>query len=290
MQILLNTIMLEPRRWSLPKSVTIPLIKLLPDIKEAGFNELEIWGYHIWNRNEKEISSLIEKLKLINITVPSIGSYLTQQEGSERGEILNVAKRYFYLCEKFESKRLRIFYGNKNFEESRQDYLEYIDKVFEEILKMGQDKGIIVMPEMHQGTVIGSIEGLKRAIEKWKRYSNFGVVYQPYEFKTEPALKALDVALGHIQSVHLQNRYNGHFVALSEGDVDYHQVLKKLAISNYNGPFVLEFTKGVSSSVKDFNYKNVLSSAIKDKEWLESTWRKVNEQAKISNESSKRGI
>jgi len=43
MQILLNTIMLEPRRWSVPKSVTIPLIKLLPRIKEQGFDELEIW-------------------------------------------------------------------------------------------------------------------------------------------------------------------------------------------------------------------------------------------------------
>ena len=59
-QILLNTIMLEPRRWSSPKSITTPLIKLLPEIKKAGFNELEVWGYHLWNMNEEEISSLTE--------------------------------------------------------------------------------------------------------------------------------------------------------------------------------------------------------------------------------------
>jgi len=269
--------MLEPGRWDSPKSVTIPLIRLLPNIKRAGFNELEVWGYHLWNMNEEEISSLIEELKLRNIVVPSIGSYLTEQGDSEKGDILNVAKKYFYLCERLESKRLRIFYGSREFEESSQEYLQFIDKIFEEIFKMGEDKGIRVMPEMHGGTVIGSIEGLKRILERWGKNPNFGVVYQPYEFKTESALEALDVALGHIQSVHLQNRDDGHFVALAEGDIDYRQILRKLAISGYDGSFVVEFTGGVSSSVKDFDYRDVLCSAAKDKEWIESTWRKVNE-------------
>lgn len=271
--------MLEPKRWHSPKSITVPLIKLLPDIKRAGFNELEIWGYHIWNMKEKEISSLIEESKLRNMVVSSIGSYLTEQGNARRKEILNVAEKYFYLCQKFESKRLRIFYGSKNFEESSQDYLQFIGEVFEEIFKMGQDKGIMVMPEMHGGTVIGSIEGLRRVLERWGKNPDFGVVYQPYEFKTEPALEALDTALGHIQSVHLQNRHNGHFVALAEGDIDYRRVLKKLAISSYDGPFVLEFTAGIIPSfIEDFDYRQVLSSAARDRDWLKSTWKEVSNE------------
>ena len=213
---------------------------------------------------------------------PSVGSYLTRQGGPEKEGILNAARRYFSICEKLKSERLRIFYGSKDFKESTQDYLQFIDGILEEILKMGQDRGIIVMPEMHGGTVIGSIKGLRRVLGIWGKNPNFGVVYQPYEFNTEPALEALDAALGHIQSVHLQNRHNDHYVALAEGNVDYHQILRKLAASGYNGPFVLEFTRGVSSSVKDFDYRDVLSSAAKDKEWIELTWREVNEQAKIS--------
>lgn len=271
--------MLEPKRWHSPKSITVPLIKLLPDIKKAGFNELEIWGYHLWNMKEREISSLIEESKLRNMVVPSIGSYLTEQGNARRKEILNAAEKYFYLCQKFESKRLRIFYGSKNFEESSQDYLQFIDKMFEEIFKMGQDKGIMVMPEMHEKTVIGSIEGLRRVLERWGKNPDFGVVYQPYEFKTEPALEALDAALGHIQSVHLQNRHNGDLVALAEGDVDYRQVLKKLVISNYDGPFVLEFTAGITPSfTEDFDYRQVLSSAARDGNWLKSTWKEVSNE------------
>ena len=275
-KVLLNTIILEPKRWNSPKAVTVRLVKLLPYIKESGFSELEVWGYHIWDMNEGEVSSLVEELRLRKMVVPSIGSYLTEQGGSKREGIVNVAKKYFSICEKLKSKRLRLFYGSKNFEESSQGYLQFIDKVFEEIFKMGQDKGIQVMPEMHEGTVIGSIEGLKRAIEKWERYPNFGVVYQPYEFKTEPALEALDVALGHIQSVHLQNRHNTHFVALAEGDIDYRQILRKLAVSGYSGPFVLEFTKGIiPSSVENFDYRDVLNSAVRDRNWLESTWKEA---------------
>jgi len=277
MEILLNTIMLEPKRWNSPKFITIPLIELLPDIKKAGFDELEIWGYHIWNMDEGELSSLSEELRAKNMIVPSIGSYLIGQGGSRRENILNVANKYFSICEKLGSRKLRIFYGDKDFEKSSQGYLQFIDEVFEEIFKIGQDKGIQVIPEMHKRTVIGSIKGLKRAIEKWKGHLNFGVVYQPYKFRTEPALKALNVALGYIQSVHLQNRHNENFAALSEGDVDYRKILKKLAISGYSGPFVLEFTTGIISSVEDFDYRRILSSTAKDKEWLESRWREVNE-------------
>jgi len=271
--------MLEPKRWHSPKSITVPLIKLLPDIKKAGFNELEIWGYHIWNMKEKEISSLIEESELRKMVVPAVGSYLTEQGNARRKEILNVAEKYFYLCQKLESKRLRIFYGNKDFEKSSEEHLQFIDEIFEEIFKMGKDKGIMVMPEMHEGTVIGSIEGLRRVLERWGENPDFGVVYQPYEFKTELALEALDAALGHIQSVHLQNRHNGHFVALAEGDVDYRRVLKKLAISSYDGPFVLEFTAGIIPSfIEDFDYRQVLSSAARDRDWLKSTWKEVSNE------------
>jgi len=279
MQILLNTIMLEPKRWHSPKSITVPLIKLLPDIKKAGFNKLEIWGYHIWNMNEDEISSLSEELKRRNMAAPSVGSYLTEQGSPRRKEILNVAEKYLCLCQKFESKRLRIFYGSKNFEESSQDYLQFIDQVFREIFEVGQNKGIQVMPEMHEGTVIGSIEGLQRVLEKWGENPNFGVIYQPYEFRTKPALKALDAALGHIQSVHLQNRHNGHFAALPEGDIDYRQILRKLAVSGYAGPFVLEFTEGIiSSSIENFDYRDVLNSATRDRDWLKSTWEEISNE------------
>lgn len=116
MQILLNTIMLEPRRWSVPKSVTIPLIKLLPRIKEQGFDELEIWGYHLWNMSEDELSFLLKKLEEKNMKASSVGSYLTSQGGPERKGILDAARRYLSICKRLKSKRLRVFYGDRDFE------------------------------------------------------------------------------------------------------------------------------------------------------------------------------
>jgi len=271
--------MLEPKRWDSPKSVTVPLVKLLSDIKRAGFSELEIWGYHLWNISLDELSLLAEELRGRDMVAPSIGSYLTEQGGPKREDILSAAKRYFSICKRLESKRLRIFYGNKDFEKSSEEHLQFIDEIFEKIFKMGEDKGIKVMPEMHEGTVIGSIEGLRRVLARWDKNPGFGVVYQPYEFKTEPALAALDAALGHIQSVHLQNRHNNHFVTLAEGDIDYRQILRKLAISGYNAPFVLEFTVEITPSfIEDFDYRQVLNSAARDRDWLKSTWKEVSNE------------
>ncbi|NOY08139.1 MAG: sugar phosphate isomerase/epimerase [Spirochaetes bacterium] len=272
MKILLNTIMLEPKRWANPKSVTIPLVKLLPDIKKAGFSELEIWGYHVWNLGANELGSLIRELRKIDISVPSLASYLTAQGSSKREDILNVAQRYFYLCKKLGSKQLRVFYGNRGFKESDKEYLEFIDEVFYRIFKMGQEKNIQVMAEMHDGTVIDSIEGLQRVLEN--RPDDFGVVYQPYEFKTESAIKTLEAVSGHIYSVHLQNRHRGSFAGLSRGDVDYRRILSGLSASGYDGPFVLEFTEGVVPVGGDFDYRSVLVNAVKDREWLKAVWER----------------
>lgn len=276
MEILLNTIMLEPKRWQSPKVVTFSLIEVLPDIKRAGFDKLEIWGYHLWNLNPDQLSCLASEIQTRGMSVPSVGSYLTPQEDNKKENILTTAKKYFSICKKLKSGKLRIFYGDRDFERSTNQYIQFIDEVFVEMFGMGQDNDIQVIPEMHKGTVIGSIEGLRRALTKWGESFDFGVVYQPFEFKTKPALEALNLVLGHIKSVHLQNRENTHFVGLAEGDVDYRKILRKLAISSYKGPFVLEFTKGiVPSSSGRFNYKDILNSATKDRIWLESTWSEV---------------
>jgi len=269
MKILLNTIMLEPKRWASPRSITVPLIELLPDIKKAGFNELEIWGHHVWHLGANELDSLVRELGKRDILAPSMGSYLTAQGGSKRENILDIAQRYFHLCSKLGSKQLRVFYGDRNFEQSNKEYFQFIDRTFYEIFKLGKEKGIQIVAEMHGGTVIDCIEGLQRVLKKWP--DDFGIVYQPYEFKTGPAIKALEAALGHIYSVHLQNRRKGVFTKLSEGDVGYHQILSRLFASGYDGPFVLEFTEGVVPARGDFDY---IENAVKDRKWIEDVWGK----------------
>ncbi len=278
MKILFNTIMLEPRRWSRPKSVTVPLIDLLPDIKKAGFGQLEVWGFHIWDLDEEELLRLSKELVAQGMSVSSIGSYLTEQGGSERDGIMRAARKYFSLCRSLGTNNLRIFYGNRNFEDCDSEYLRFIDQVFQDIVSTGKNEGVRVMAEMHAGSVISSLEGLKRAIEKWQDRLDLALVYQPYEFRTDSALKDLESALGYIESVHLQNLHRGEQVGLSEGDVDYQRILKELASSGFSGFFVLEFTRGINLSPEDFDYRKVLNYAAKDQEWLRTTWKRIKGQ------------
>ena len=45
MDLLFNTIMLEPNRWTPEHTLNWPLTDLLGPIDEAGFKKLELWAY-----------------------------------------------------------------------------------------------------------------------------------------------------------------------------------------------------------------------------------------------------
>ena len=62
MQLLLNTIMLEVNRWTADKALTQPLAELLPAIRAAGFDALEIWQYYISRLDDDEFADLKSRL------------------------------------------------------------------------------------------------------------------------------------------------------------------------------------------------------------------------------------
>ena len=53
-----------------------------------------------------------------------------------------------------------------NFEDCDSEYLRFIDQVLQDIVSTGKDEGVRVMAEMHAGSVISSLEGLKRYREE----------------------------------------------------------------------------------------------------------------------------
>jgi len=45
-----------------------------------------------------------------------------------------------------------------------------------------------------------------------------------------------------------------------------------LFASGDKGPFVLEFTEGIVPARGDFDYRNVLENAVKERKWIEEAW------------------
>ena len=75
MELLLNTIMLEPNRWTADKKLSWPLIDLLKPVQLAGFRQLEIWQYHISNLTDEQVEAVQARMQALEMQVVAVGAY-----------------------------------------------------------------------------------------------------------------------------------------------------------------------------------------------------------------------
>ena len=74
-QILLNSIALEPNRWTRDKIAHFSIEQLLPPIADAGFHFVELWGYHISRRPENEMRDIRSLAQSLDLQFPVVGIY-----------------------------------------------------------------------------------------------------------------------------------------------------------------------------------------------------------------------
>ena len=84
MDLLFNTIMLEPNRWTPDHTLSWPRVDLLDSIDEAGFKDLELWGYHVDRIDDSETTILAEGLEARSMQALGVGAYPSfHKEGAE---------------------------------------------------------------------------------------------------------------------------------------------------------------------------------------------------------------
>ncbi len=74
-QILLNSIALDPNRWTFDKIAYFHLDQLLDHVAKAGFHFVEVWQYHISRAAESEIRKYHKIANSLSLTFPVIGMY-----------------------------------------------------------------------------------------------------------------------------------------------------------------------------------------------------------------------
>ena len=67
--------MLEVNRWTAHKLITQPLADLLPNLRSAGFDALEIWQHHISPLDDNEIADLKSRLDDHALETVALGAY-----------------------------------------------------------------------------------------------------------------------------------------------------------------------------------------------------------------------
>ena len=277
MDLLLNTIMLEPNRWTADHILSWPLVDLLELIDEAGFKDLELWGYHVDRMDNDAVADLAAALAGRSMRALAIGAYPAfHKEGSEEEEEASRLERVVCAGAVLGASIFKIFPGRVASAQAdgaiRRRTVERLEALAD---RVGAE-GMALTLETHGGTLCDTLDSTHRLLDELASHSNVGICYQPYgDDDTGDAIAAFDALGEHIRHLHVQNRdANRTMTLLEDGDwTDYARFLAHARAAGFDGALCIEFTAGiVPSEGASFDPTMVLGNAILDRRFIESHW------------------
>jgi sugar phosphate isomerase/epimerase len=281
MRAILGTIALEPNRWTAFKEPRMDLIELLPAIRRAGFNQLEIWQNHVSLRSLAAIRALRAKGDEVGMTFPYIGVYpIFTAGGLEAREQERIQADILDKAEILGTHRLKIMLAcGLRGGEATPDQLRQVAERFGNWYREAKSRGIQMAVELHGGTVFDPVEAGERFMQAHPEL-DFTICYQPYDFQdTAKAMALADRFSGRISHLHLQapqpQDQGGLYSLLEDSTLDYRRLLPHILRRNPTATMTLEFVRDCIAKDSPFDVDRVLASARKDADFVESILKSI---------------
>jgi len=272
MEILLNTIAVEPNRWTEGKVPYFKLADLVDEIAAAGFHSLEVWQNHVATLGPGGVESLKQRLADAGVSVPILGMYpIFHLEGAERDEELARCDAMFDLAEVFGARTLKIMPGRTPSAEMTPELWDRSVAFVREVIRRSEHSGVIIPFETHAGTVADDPDALLRFLEAVGS-ERLKVCWQPFDFQsTEKAIQLYEKLAPRVVHLHLQGRRGEEMALLEDSDIDYGEVLSHMFARGFDGYISIEFVADcVVDSPEQFDLGAVLANAQKDRRFIES--------------------
>lgn len=276
MQLLLNTIMLEPNRWTAEHALTWPLVDLLDPMAAAGFRDLEVWGYHLDRLSEAGVEQLAAALEARAMRAVGVGAYPAfHLEGAQDEEERRSLEQLVGAAVRLGASVFKIFPGRVASAEAGDAVWRRSVEGMRRLAGRTAEAGMLLTLETHGGTLCDTLDGTRRLLEQLPE-DGVGICFQPYvEHDTAAAMAAFDALGSRVRHVHLQNRKDGAAALLEEGDwTDYRRFLPHVRRSGFDGLLCLEFTAGITPAPGEaFDLAGVLANAARDRAFVEELRR-----------------
>jgi|APSaa5957512622_1039677.scaffolds.fasta_scaffold26421_1 sugar phosphate isomerase/epimerase len=276
--VLFNTIMLEPNRWTPDRRLSWPLIDLLEPVQIAGFSKLEIWQYHVSDLGNSEIDELRERLQTLGMQAVAVGAYPQfHHEGAEAQKYAAELNRTVEVSAALGASVFKIFPGRVASAAAEGSVREHTLTCFRQLATDVSQHGMVLTLETHGGTLCDTCDSTTRLLEELADVENLAICFQPYaEHDTDATISYFDAIAHRVHHLHLQNRRGAErtSVCLADGDwVDYRRLLHHVRDSGFEGISCLEFTAGiVPPEGQVFALDEVIGNAITDRRFVEATW------------------
>ena len=272
MEILLNSIALEPNRWTKDKVPRFRLEELLGPVADAGFTAVEVWQNHAALLDASALRSLRSRADTLDVTFPIVGMYPQfHLEGKEREAQLRHWDEMAKVMEALDARILKLMPGCVASADMTPEVWDRSVEFVREALERTAHTGCLVPFETHGHTVADNPDALLRFFDDVGS-DRLKVCWQPIDFSnTEKAVELYDRLAPHVMHVHLQGRREMEISLLEESDLDYRWILEHILASGFDGYASLEFVRGcVVEKPEEFDLALVLSNAQRDRAFIEA--------------------
>ena len=269
-KVLLNSIALDPNRWTKDKTPLYRLDQLLGPISKAGFHFMEVWEHHVSEESQAHIEAIREMANSLQLSFPVVGMYpQLHLEGEERLiESARIEKLLVY-AKLLGATVVKIFVGTRSSTAITDKEYERSVEFIKETTSRAEALDLTITGETHQKTLFDTVESCKRFIGDVNS-SRFKICYQPYDLRhTEHAINDYERLATDVIHVHYQGRQGSSMELLENSDLDYRKLTQALANRSFRGFICIEFTKeSVVKDLQDFKLETVLSNARRDRDFI----------------------
>lgn len=269
-RLLLNTLALDPNRWTPHKLPYYRLETLVSPMAEAGFQHVELWQYHIAHEAERTVQQLWNRAAALGMCFSVVGLYpRLHLEGAARRDAWDAAQRMLDYAGVLRAEVVKIFVGTQGTgaldEAAYQRSLAFLA----DLVEQAQARGLIITGETHPDTLFDAPEACLKVLGAVNS-PHFKVCFQPFGFAdTVQALADYEALAEHVIHVHYQGRRAGALTRLADADLDYRAFTCALAARGFDGYLCIELVE--DSIVPDpahFDLSRVLTHAQRDRDFV----------------------
>ena len=267
MRTILGTIALEPNRWTGKRNPQFTLCELLPLVKKAGFDKIEIWQWHVSGRYLLDIREARSRAEDLGITFPYIGVYPAfLLEGPEQREEQRIQADILDKAEILGTPSFKIILGGGlKGSTATAEQIALTAERFGQWYGMVRARGITITVELHANTIFDPVECGITFMQRCPEL-DFSICYQPYGgMDTDSAMALADRFAGRISHMHLQatqpKEQGGKLCLLAEARIDFRKLIPHILRRNPRTSMTLEFVKGSIQDDQPFDIQLALANA-----------------------------
>ncbi|MEZ4702757.1 MAG: sugar phosphate isomerase/epimerase [Rhodothermales bacterium] len=271
MPILLNSIALEPNRWTADKTPFYALEDLLEPCAGAGFHHLEVWQYHLTALRTDAFERLVEAAEARSIACPIVGLYPQfHLAGDAWLKEQRRLQRTVGYAARLGARRVKLFAGMRASGDLDADARRRSIAAARELVEWAHWHGMDVTAETHANTLCDSVPAAARFLEEVGS-PHLGLCFQPYDFTDTPrAVADFEALHEHVRHIHFQGRKNDAMAFLEEADIDYPALFRAFGERGFQGDLSIEFVKDcVVDRPEQLDLDLVLGNAQRDRRFVE---------------------